>query len=138
MRHTWGGGRILDLSVPSALLDRNRKIMSAFFQILVDRLHHFQAKPPKWQRSSPRLPKVNDIVLFTFTDSKIDPHWKIGRIVEAEQRSVTIMYATRLKPNAMPTMSTVKRSPRQVVIIFSENELRPNSSEYFAQFSKPV
>ena len=96
-------------------------------------MHHFQASPPKWRRDSPRLPQLDDIVLFTFTDSKIDPQWKIGRIVEVKHRSVTIRYASRLKPNALATMNTVTRSPRQVVIVFSENELNVNSSEYFAQ-----
>ena len=57
-------GEIVDASIPSQLLDKNRKIMSAFFQILMDRLHHLQLKPKKWLNSDARPPKTNDIVLF--------------------------------------------------------------------------
>ena len=44
--------------------------MSAFYQTLVDNLHYFQAKPNKWGETSTRIPEIDDIVLFKFTDSK--------------------------------------------------------------------
>ena len=124
-------GKISDQSLPAALLEKNRKVMTAFYQMLVDRLHHFQVKLTKWSKSDIRQPVVDDIVLFKFNESNSTCDWKIGRVLKVENRKVSIMYSNKSKVDAIPTMRFLERSPRDIVILFSEKELMVNSSEYF-------
>jgi hypothetical protein len=134
-RSLQGAGRLLDPTVPSELLDRNRKIMSMFFEIMVDRLHHLQTKPNKWSSSSPRQPVVDDIVVFKFNESNSVCDWKLGRVVSVEPRKVSIAYTTKLDPKSIPVLKFLERSPRDVVIVLSEKEMAVNSSEYFTSIS---
>ena len=130
-RSIHGGGKFSDVTLPSALLDKNRKIFSAFYSIMLDRLHYLQAKPQKWLKSADRQPLLNDLVIFVFTETKMKTDWKLGRVINTTPREITIRYTTRSNPKAQPTYNTVKRSPRQVVIVFSENDVPVNSNEYF-------
>ena len=125
-------GRVSDSTIPSALLDKNRQIMSAFFQMLVNRLHFFQLKPNKWNKSDIRPAKVDDIVLFKFNESDNSPEWKLGRVLKSDTRKLSIMYSKKASSQSIPIMRFVERSPRDTVILFSENELFVNSSDYFS------
>jgi hypothetical protein len=135
-RSLQGAGRILDPTVPSELLDRNRKIMSIFFEIMVDRLHHLQTKPNKWSTSSPRQPEVDDIVMFKYNESNSACDWKLGRVVTVQPRKVSIAYTIKTEAKAIPVLKFLDRSPRDVVIVLSENELAVNSGEYFTSAQK--
>ena len=123
--------KFADPTIPSQLLEKSRKIMSTFFQTLIDSLHHFQVKPSKWGTTSKRIPKVDDIVLFKYCESNSGLDWKLGRVVQVDQRNAQIMYSLKTDKKSIPTMKFLKRSFRDVVIIFSEAEIYQNSEEYF-------
>ena len=132
-------GHIPDVSIPSELLEKNRKIMSAFFQLLVNRLHHLQSKPNKWNHTSQRLPIVDDTVLFKHTESNSEVTWKLGKVIKSEMRKVTIKYSNKVSKNSIPTMRFVERSPRDIVILFSEKDVLVNSEKYFSNLlEKPT
>jgi len=129
----------IDLSgknLPSALLSRNRKLTSAFMQTMIDRAHHFQHKPNKWLKSDPP-PKVDDVVLFVFTDGgkgqDSSKSWKVGRIISVSGGRTRIMYPSKSKPGQIPTLKIVERSFREVSILFSEEDLYINSKSYHDQ-----
>ena len=128
-------GKLLDPALPSDLLDKNRKIMSTFFQTLVDRLHFLQFKPKKWQNSDVRLPVQNDIVLFKHKETNAQTDWKLGRITSISNGTATIQYVFKKSSSAKHSLNELKRSFRDVVILFSEHELFINSAEYFTQIS---
>ena len=115
------------------LLARNRRIYFEWFQLFIDEIHHLTFCPPKWLSSS-RPPVEGDIVLFVYNDAqygKVNKHWKLGRIVKASSRSVTIMYSPNPQAKGSLATRTVTRNPRDVTIVFSLEELYPNSKEYF-------
>ena len=124
-------GRLADPALPSQLLDQNREIMSLFFQTLIDRLHFLQFKPKKWSNTDSRLPKVDDTVLFKFNESNSHLDWKLGIIVEVEDRKAKIMYNAKANIDAVPTKMYVHRCFRDIVILFSEKEIFVNSKQYF-------
>ena len=128
--------RIKDSSIPSDLLEKNRKIMSTFFQVLIDNLHHFQVKPAKWNTTSLRLPKIDDVIIFKYNESNSSIDWKVGRVVKVEPRKVSIMYSLKTDEKKVPTMKFVTRSYRDIVILLSEDEIYPNSREYFDNIIK--
>ena len=74
---------------------------------------------------------MDDIVLFKYNESNSSLDWKLGRVVEVDSRNVRIMYSLKSDVKAIPTMKFLKRSFRDVVIIFSEHEIYQNSEEYF-------
>ena len=115
------------------LLERNRKLYHNWYQLFIDEIQDLNLRPPKWCRSS-RLPVVGDTLIFIMNDSsyrKVDRQWKLGKVIEASSKSVTIQYyqidhkASILKPH------TVVSNPRDTAILFSVHELYPNSKEYF-------
>ena len=110
--------------------------MTAFYQSLVDNLHYFQVKPDKWPSSSERLPKMDDVVIFRFNQTNASTDWKIGRVVDVQPRKVTIMYSLKSDTKAIPTMKFAARSYRDIVIVFSEDDIYLNSNKYFEQISK--
>ena len=126
-----GNSKFSDTTLPSELLDQNRKIMSAFYQTLADNLHYFQTKPEKWGSSSDRQPEVDDIVLFKFSDSKVSEGWKLGRVVSVDSRKATIMYSLRSDNKPIPTMKFLSRSYRDVVILLNEKDAYLQSPGYF-------
>ena len=82
--------------------------------------------------SDARSAKVDDIVLFKFIESNSEVAWKLGRLIKVSARKLTIAYTNKVSSKAIPTMRFVERSPRDVVILFTENELFVNSGEYFS------
>ena len=96
-------------------------------------------KPLKWSVSSERQPKPQDIVLFVFNDSALSKQskdWRLGRVVQVSEngRQITIEYAS-LKGNQQASKKQVTRSPRDLTIIFSVEEVYLNSRDYFKQFA---
>jgi len=99
-----GSIRVSNSALPTDILDRNRKITSAYLQILIDRIHHFCHKPVKWLESDDP-PKVDDIVLFVGGDGNVvakSKTWKLGRVVHVKDRNLRIMYPSKAKPEQVP------------------------------------
>ena len=115
------------------LLQRNREIYQAWYQLFMDEIHNINLRPDKWTKSSP-LPKVGDIVMFVTNDSPIlkdNRQWRLGRIVAASDRSLTIQYIINNNKSRKPTTHTLQRNPREVSVIVALDELYLNSKEYF-------
>ena len=115
------------------LLERNRLICNHWFQLFMHEIHNINLRPMKWANSG-RLPETNDIVLFVITDSsttKQVKQWKLGKVVACTNRSVKILSYTAGEKAKNPTPHFFERSPRDVTILFSMEELYPNSKAYF-------
>ena len=111
------------------LYDRNGEIQQSWYQLFIDQIHLLAPKPPKWE-STGRLPVPNDIVLFVVDDSEFGKKgktWKLGRVLEANTSKVKIEYTKGTKSKR----STLECNPRDVSILFSQDELFINSSIYF-------
>ena len=135
-----GPGMVIESNnIPSRLLERNNDIYRTWYQFYIDRIHHLTMKPLKWSVSSERQPKPQDIVLFVFNDSALSKQskdWRLGRVVQVSEngRQITIEYAS-LKGNQQASKKQVTRSPRDLTIIFSVEEVYLNSRDYFKQFA---
>jgi hypothetical protein len=129
-------GALSDPALPSMLLDRNRKVMSLFFQTLMDRLHFLQYKPNKWKSSDERLPLKDDIVIFKYNESNSGLDWKVGKVISADGRKAEIQYITKTDPKAKSAKRSVFRSYRDMSILFSEKDTFINSNQYFSEISK--
>ena len=66
---------------------------------------------------------------FLFLDG-INPTWRLGRIVKIEGSRITIDYRNITKDSDTSSLF-VERSPRDVKILFHENEVAVNSVQYF-------
>ena len=74
-----------DLS-PSAvqILEDDRLAYNRCYQVYIDNVRQFLVRSSKWEKTG-RLPQINDIVLFIFTDSGYSKKAvvrKIGRVIE--------------------------------------------------------
>ena len=128
-----GGGFDLEASkIPTNILERNREIYAVWFQLFIDNVHMFQMRPDKWSNNS-RLPIVNDIVLFVFTDanySKENTCWKLARVLSCSDGKVELSYVSKVSKTGISKMGKVSRSVRDVSIVFSVGELFINTSEH--------
>ena len=117
----------------SRLLDRNRKLYHTWYQLFIDEIQDLNLHPPKWRTSS-RLPKEGDTLLFIMNDSsyhKNERQWKLGRVVSASKDSVVIEYFVNTQKAGKLKPRVITRNPRDTAILFSVHELYPNSKEYF-------
>ena len=106
----------------------------------IDYVHQLLIRPSKWEKTG-RLPQINDIVLFTSTDSgysKKASVWKLGRVVAASIRSTSISYASKPASIGPSTLSVLKRNPRDVSVIYAAAEFHINTLEHYAQVVKDV
>ena len=58
----------------------------------------FTLRPNKWNTNS-RLPKIDDVVLFTLNDSGYDKAsivWKLGKISQCQDRKVEITFVNKV------------------------------------------
>lgn len=120
-------------ALPSDILDRNRSITSAYYQILIDRVHHLISRPSKWCTTSQVPPKVNDIVVFVTKDGNVAANgkvWKLGRVIKVSKSNVTVMYPTKTLTKTIPTWKFVDRNWREISIIMSEKDIPVNSNDY--------
>ena len=125
---------ITNNALPTDVLQRNRKITTTFFQILVDRIHHFLSRPPKWCETSGEKPKMGDTVLFLFKEGNMSTGssvWKIGKVDKLDGHKLTIVYPVKASLQAPPTWSTVVRGWREVALLFSEDDVYLNSRQFF-------
>ena len=132
-----GPGMVIESNnIPSRLLEKNREIYRTWYQFYIDRIHHLTMKPLKWSLSSERQPKPQDIVFFVFNDSALGKDWRLGRVVQVSEngRQVTIEYTT-VRGSQQASKKQVTRSPRDITILFSVEEVYLNSRKYFKQFA---
>jgi hypothetical protein len=128
---------ITDNTTPTQLLKRVQDIQRYWYELLLDRLHHLIPKPDNVSQSVKI--KLEDIVCFRFIDNvnnKLEI-WKLGKVVEIVKggQGVMISYVT-FTPKGKVRMSCVTRSPRDVVIVTSMDELCLNSSEFFQKITR--
>ena len=84
--------------------------------------------------NSSGTPVVNSIVLFTLLDglySKETIIWKLGKVIEVENRRVKISYVSRIPKIGNAIMSEVFRNFREVSIVYSVDEVLINTTEHF-------
>ena len=130
---------ITNNALPTDVLQRNRKITTTFFQILVDRIHHFLSRPPKWCETSGEKPKLGDTVLFLFKEGNMSTGssvWKIGKVDKVDGHKLTIVYPVKASLRDPPTWSTVVRGWREVALLFSEDDIYLNSRHFFQALKK--
>jgi hypothetical protein len=120
-------------SSPTLLLKRVQSIQAYWYQLLLDRIHHFIPRSTKWDSTDEV--KLEDVVLFRFKDSsssKLEV-WRIGKVVEIlkEGRGIIISYPTATPGSDKVKTSFVERSPRDLAVISSVSDLNLNSAEFF-------
>jgi hypothetical protein len=127
---------LINRALPTEILERNRKITTAFYQIMIDRIHHLLARPPKWNHPTDLKLKPKDIVLFVFKDGNVNSEgkvWKLGKVVTAEETKATITYPMNSTGLTVPEWNTTERSKRDIVLVLSETDEYLNSTQYFQQ-----
>ena len=68
-RSLGGEGISIDFSTDAAkILENNRNVYHAWYQLYIYCIHRLLIRPSKWEKTG-RLPQTNDIVFFTFLDS---------------------------------------------------------------------
>ena len=70
-------------------------------------------------------------MIFKFNETNSQLDWKLGRVVEVFDRKAKIMYNAKAHVDAIPTKMFLHRCFRDIVILFSENEIFVNSNQYF-------
>lgn len=120
-------GFILDGNTEVELLERNRKLQTVWYQVLLDRLHHLIPKCKKWSKTDTVV--IGDIVVFVHTDSGIEKRWSwfLGKVVGISGRSLNIQYFGPGKKKKL----YVSRNPRQVSKIHSAGDLPVNTLDYY-------
>ena len=130
----------IDLDMPqrlTQLLDQNRTIYKAWYQLFMDQIHLIALKPDKWSTST-QPPSIEDIVLFVLTDgnkAKEDKKWKLGKVTEITKSRVKILAFFKEKNKMKAKSTTFERNIREVSILFSPDDLYLNSTDYFKKIS---
>ena len=117
----------------SRILERNRETYQVWFQLFIDNIHNLAMKPNKWNNNS-RMPIVEDIVLFVYTDagySKENISWKLGRVIEVSERKVKLIFLSKTSKSGKPIMHQLERNPRDVSILFSVGDFSINTQDHF-------
>ena len=111
------------------LLEAYRKVQTVWYQILLDRLHYLIPKPKKWLKTD--CVNVGAVVIFILKDAGVLKHntWSLGRVVEADARSLRIEYYGPGKKRLL----SVTRCPRQVSVIHDVNDIPINTIEYYEE-----
>ena len=126
------GFDIISPKIPTSILERNRLIYNCWYQLFIDNIHMFTLRPNKWNTNS-RLPKIDDVVLFTLNDSGYDKAsivWKLGKISQCQDRKVEITFVNKVSKSGNVSKSKLFRSVRDVSIIFSVDELFINTNQH--------
>ena len=89
-------------------------------------------RPSKLEKTG-RLPQINDIVLFTFTDSGYSTKavvWKLGRVIAATTRRTFISYVSKSACAGPSILAVIRRNPRDVSVIYAIDEFHINTPEH--------
>ena len=116
-------------------------IQQYWYGLLLDRIHHLVEKPRKWELGGETNFAIYDVVLFRHLDAmstKMET-WKIGRIISISPngRRLEIKYPT-LGLTSLADAPTVKRSPRDCVLIAKETDLDLNSNKFLQALKEGV
>ena len=140
-RSLGGDGIQIDLSPDAAqILENNRLIYNCWYQLYIDNVHQLLVRPSKWEKTG-RLPQINDIVLFTFTDSGYSKKavvWKLGQVVASTARSTSISYVSKPTITGPSPLAIIRRNPRDVSVIYAADEFHINTPEHYAQVANNV
>ena len=111
------------------VLEAVRKCQRAWYQVMLDHLHHFMPKPRKWVKTDPV--SINDVVIFIHNDSGSGKMmtWILGKVVKIIKNTLHIEYYA---PNTSRLL-TIERKPRQVSKIYAADEIPINSLEYYTR-----
>ena len=122
---------------PNQLLRKVQDIQKYWYQLLLDRLHHLIPRPLKWNLTDSF--QLDDIVIFRFKDNsnpKLET-WKVGRVIEIQNQGRRLLIAyPRKSPNGSTSLSSISRSPRDVSVISSADDIQLNSREFLLRASK--
>ena len=100
------------------ILENNHLIYSCWYQLYIDSIHQLLIRPHKWEKTG-RLPQVDDIILFTFTDSgysKKATVWKLGKVVASTNRTTSISYVSKPMITGPSILATIRRNPRNAQV----------------------
>jgi len=117
---------------PDKVLEKVREVYGYWFQMFIDNIHMLTLKPDKFRKSD-EPPKIDDIVLFTMSESgytKSGVVWKLGKVLKVETRQVLISYVSRVNKNKPSTMGKVLICFRDVSVLYSVDDLFINSPEH--------
>ena len=120
------------------MLERNREIYKVWYSMFIENIHEIMVKPDKWDITGVQA-KEEDVVMFIFTDSgysKENITWKLGRVIKALPRKVTIEYVSRISIQGKSTLAQVSRNPRDISILFSVDQLFINTNDHFNSLMK--
>ena len=129
---------LVNSQIPTEILERNRQITAFWYQLFLDNIHMLMLKPSKFLNSSDP-PVVNSIVLFTMFDGLYSKElivWKLGKVIEVEDRRVKISFVSRIPKIGNAIKSKLFRNFRDVSIIYSVDELLINTEEHFNNATK--
>ena len=116
------------------LLRKNQAIMSNWYQIFTNRIHHLIPRPNKWTKDDKI--QVGDICLFMYNEAPGvgKDYWKLGRITDIPKPNKVIIafpnMNSKLKKTELPAMKTITRCPRDISIIHAADEIDMNTREY--------
>ena len=119
------------------LLRKNQAIMTTWYQLFTDRIHHLIPRPNKWTKTD-RI-EVGDICLFMHHEAPGlgKDHWKLGRVKEIpKSNTIVISFPGKSKKKELPEMNTIERCPRDIVIIHSADDIDLNTREYLNSLFK--
>ena len=119
-RSLGGEGIHIDLSTDAAkILESNCLIYNCWYQLY----------------------QINDIILFTFTDSGYSKKavvWKLGRVVASTTRSTSISYVSKPTITGPSPLAIIRRNPRDISVIYAADEFHINTHEHYAQVASNV
>ena len=117
------------------LVWKNEKIMTAWFKIFSDRIHHLMPRQKKWLTSS-KIEK-GDVVLFLVGDAKYDKdeRWRLGQVDEViSPTRLRIKYYLSVSAQK-GVMKTLERRPRQVSLVTKCSEAGTHSPKLLTEGS---
>ena len=116
---------MLNAGTEVEILESFRKYQQLWYQLMLDRLHHFIPRPKKWPKTD--KVEVNSVVVFVHKYSTLQRNWSwsLGRIVEVTDRKVRIEYFGPGKKRKL----IATRSPRQVSVICGCHDLPVNTAD---------
>ena len=113
-------------------MKRNQNLQKYFYQMMIDRLHHFMDRPEKWRNTDDV--NVGDICIFVYNENATmrSDFWKLGRVTNVDNpRKIEVTFAGNSVPGKLPKLKTIIRSPRQICVISAVDDTDLNSREFF-------
>ena len=125
-----GSVRIENSGNLDRLLQKNNKILSTWYNLFSQKIHHLIPRPKKWTKDDPI--QVGDVVLFIYNDNpNMDKDvWRLGRVERIiKPTQVEIKFPFKVLDNGKSKMKTLIRSPRDISIIQGVDELSNYAGE---------